>query len=91
MASRGSISVFLALAKQFRGEAAAWREVERLGLGRRSEDGPRNLKELVDHWLEKECSMDDSPESRRAFSTKDTYRGYLRKWCPAGANALRDG
>ena len=70
----------LGLAKQFRGDAAAWREVERLGLGRRSEDGPRNVKELVDHWLEKECSMDDSPESRRAFSTKDTYRGYLRKW-----------
>jgi hypothetical protein len=24
--------------------------------------------------------MDDGPESRRAFSTKDSYRGYLRKW-----------
>jgi integrase len=34
----------------------------------------------VDHWLEKECSMEDGAESRRAFSTKDTYRGYLRKW-----------
>ncbi|HLY61357.1 MAG TPA: tyrosine-type recombinase/integrase [Terriglobia bacterium] len=70
----------LGLAKQFRSEAAARREVERLGLGRRLEDGPRNFKELVDHWLEKECSTDDGPESRRAFSTKDTYRGYLRKW-----------
>jgi integrase len=67
-------------AKELRSEAAAWREVERLGLGRRSEYGPRNIKELVDHWLEKECSMEDGTESRRAFSTKDTYRGYLRKW-----------
>lgn len=24
--------------------------------------------------------MNDGPESRRVFSTKDTYRGYLRKW-----------
>jgi integrase len=70
----------LGLATQFRSQASAWREVERLGLGRRTEDGPRNFKGLVDHWLEKECSMDDGPESRRAFSTKDSYRGYLRKW-----------
>jgi integrase len=66
--------------KELRSDAAAWREVERLGLGPRLENGPRNFKELVDHWLEKECSMEDSPESRRAFSTKDAYRGYLKKW-----------
>ena len=42
----------LGLAKQFRSETAAWREVERLGLGRQQEDGPRDLRQLVDHWLE---------------------------------------
>lgn len=34
----------------------------------------------MDRWLEKECSMDDGPKNRRAFSTKDTYQGYLKKW-----------
>ena len=47
----------LGLAKDFRSEAAARREVQRLGLGRRSGD-----------------------KSRRAFSTKDNYRSYLRRW-----------
>ena len=47
----------LGLAKDFRSEAAARREVQRLGLGRRSRDGPSTFKELVDHWLQKECSM----------------------------------
>ena len=70
----------LGLAKDFRSEAAARREVQRLGLGRRSGDGPSIFKELVDHWLEKECSMETDPKSRRAFSTKDNYRSYLRRW-----------
>jgi hypothetical protein len=53
----------------------------RLGLGRPIEDGARTLKELVDHWLDTECpGMDDDPNERRAFSTRDNYRGYLRKW-----------
>ncbi len=70
----------LGLAKDFRSEAAARREVQRLGLGRRSGDGPSTFKELVDHWLQKECSMETDPKSRRAFSTKDNYRSYLRRW-----------
>ena len=70
----------LGLAKDFRSEAAARREVRRLGLGRRSGDGPSTFKELVDHWLQKECSMETDPKSRRAFSTKDNYRSYLRRW-----------
>ena len=70
----------LGLAKDFRSEAAARKEVQRLGLGRRSGDGPSTFKELVDHWLPKECSMEADPKSRRAFSTKDNYRCYLRRW-----------
>ena len=53
----------LGLAKDFRSEAAARREVQRLGLGRRSGDGPSTFKELVDHWLQKECSMEADPKS----------------------------
>ena len=42
--------------------------------------GPRTLKELVDHWLDTECpETDEDPNERRAFSTRDNYRGYLRK------------
>ena len=48
----------LGLAKEFRSEAAARREVQRLGLDRRSGKGPNTLKELVDHWLQRECSME---------------------------------
>jgi site-specific recombinase XerD len=45
------------------------------------EEGPRTLKELVDHWLDTECpEADEDPNERRAFSTRDNYRGYLRKW-----------
>ena len=39
-------------------EAAARREVQRLGLSRRSGDGPSIVKELVDHWLQRECSTE---------------------------------
>ena len=71
----------LGLASRFKSDAAARREAERLGLGRTIEEGPRTLKELVDHWLETECpETDDDPNQRRAFSTRDNYRGYLRKW-----------
>ncbi len=70
----------LGLAKEFRSEAAARREVQRLGLDRRSGKGPNTLKELVDHWLQRECSMETDSKSRRAFSTKDNYRSYLRRW-----------
>jgi len=67
----------LGLASRFKSDAAAQQEAERLGLGRPIEEGPRTLKELVDHWLDTECpgtDEDPNPE-RRAFSTRDNYRG----------------
>ena len=71
----------LGLASRFKSDAAAQQEAERLGLGRPIEEGPRTLKELVDHWLDTECpGTDEDPNERRAFSTRDNYRGYLRKW-----------
>ena len=71
----------LGLASRFKSDAAARQEAERLGLGRPIEAGPRTLKELVDHWLDTECpETDEDPNQRRAFSTRDNYRGYLRKW-----------
>ena len=71
----------LGLASRFKSDIAARREAERLGLGRQIEDGPSSFKELVDHWLEVECpETDEDPSERRAFSTRDNYRGYLRKW-----------
>jgi len=69
------------LASRFKSDAAAKQEAERLGLGRPIEEGPRTLKELVDHWLDTECpATDEDPNERRAFSTRDNYRGYVRKW-----------
>ena len=66
--------------QSFKSDAAAQQEAERLGLGRPVEEGPRTLKELVDHWLDTECpGTDEDPNERRAFSTRDNYRGYLRK------------
>lgn len=68
---------------KFKSEAAAWKEVERLKLGRK--DGLRTINDLVDHWKEKEAS-------RRAFSTWDTYEGYIRKWIAPtwGSRALNE-
>jgi len=69
------------LASRFKSDAAAQQEAERLGLGRPIEAGPRTLKGLVDHWLDTECAgTDHDPNERRVFSTRDNYRGYLRKW-----------
>ncbi|HKF01461.1 MAG TPA: hypothetical protein VKB49_04075 [Candidatus Sulfotelmatobacter sp.] len=49
----------LGLASRFKSDAAAQQEAERLGLGRPIEEGPRTLKELVDHWLDTECPGTD--------------------------------
>jgi hypothetical protein len=49
----------LGLASRFKSDAAAQQEAERLGLGRPIEEGPRTLKELVDHWLDTECPETD--------------------------------
>jgi hypothetical protein len=58
----------------------AWEEVERLGLGRSFDEfGPRNLKALADHFAQKELP-EGQDDDGLAFSTKDTYRYYLRKW-----------
>src|ERR1022692_2973037 len=56
---------------KFKSEAAAWKEVERLRLG--PKDGLLTVNDLVGHWKDKEAN-------RRAFSTWDTYQGYIRKW-----------
>lgn len=75
----------LGLASKIKTDAMAQREAERLGLGRSIEDGPRNMQQLIDHWLKVECD-------RRAFSTADNYKGYLRKWITPrwGDSALTD-
>jgi integrase len=65
---------------QFPSEKKAWAEVERLGLGRSLDEfGPRNLKELTDHYTQKELN-ELQEDGGLAFSTKDTYRYYLRNW-----------
>lgn len=67
---------------RFPSEKSRWKEVFRLGFDRQIEvRGPRSVRELVSHWLERECPGDDSdPRDRRAFSTRDNYRCYVRKW-----------
>jgi integrase len=68
--------------EEFPSEKSRWKEVFRLGFDRQIEvRGPRSMRELIEHWLEKECPGDDSdPRDRRAFSTRDNYRCYVRKW-----------
>ena len=65
---------------QFPNEQAQWKEVFRLGLDQRT-SAPDLVSGLVKDWLEKECSgADADPNDRRSFSSRDNYRGYLRKW-----------
>lgn len=71
----------LGFASQFKSNAAARQEAERLGLGRAPDEDPHSFQDLNDHWLRTECpETDEDPNDRRAFSTRDNYRGYLRKW-----------
>jgi integrase len=70
----------LGLASKLKTEAAAWKEVERLGLDKR--DCPETVNELAQHWLEKESS-------RRAYSTMATNKAYLNNWIlPAWGSRL---
>jgi integrase len=67
-------------ASKFKSEAAAWKEVGRLGLGRKG--SPETVEQLAQHWKEKESS-------RRAFSTSETISGYLANWIvPAWGSRL---
>src|SRR5215831_2639110 len=61
----------LGLASSLKTEAAAWKEVERLGIGKKGH--PETLKQLSKHWQEKE-------KGRRAYSTMATIDGYLKNW-----------
>ena len=65
---------------KFKSLAAAWIEVERLGLGRKG--GPETVEQLAQHWKEKESG-------RRALSTSETISGYLANWIvPAWGSRL---
>ena len=58
----------------------AWKEVERLGLGKK--DSPESVEQLAQHWQEKESG-------RRAYSTTETIKGYLKNWIvPAWGSRL---
>jgi len=61
----------LGLATALRTEAAMWKEVERLCIGRKG--CPETLKQLADHWQYKE-------KGKRAFSTIATVEGYIKNW-----------
>jgi hypothetical protein len=64
----------------FKSEGAAWKEVDRLRLGRKG--NPETVEQLSQHWKEKESS-------RRAFSTSETISGYLTNWVvPAWGSRL---
>jgi integrase len=65
---------------KFRSEALAWKEVERLGLGKKG--SPETVEQLAQHWQEKETA-------RRAYSTTETIKGYLKNWIvPAWGSRL---
>ena len=61
----------LGAVSEFKTEAAAWKEVERLGLGKQG--CPETVDQLTKHWVEKESSG-------RAYSTMATNSGYLKNW-----------
>src|SRR5215510_732552 len=61
----------LGLASSLKTEAAAWKEVERLGIGKNGH--PETVKQLSMHWHEKE-------RGRRAYSTVATIDAYLNNW-----------
>ena len=61
----------LGLVSSLKTEAAAWKEVERFGIGKKGH--PETLNQLSAHWHEKE-------EGRRAYSTVATIDGYLNNW-----------
>jgi len=70
----------LGLASVLKTEAMAWNEVQRLGLGKKG--CPETLKQLTDHWQEKE-------KGKRAFSTVATIDGYIKNWItPAWGSQL---
>lgn len=83
---RRSRKVVIGTTKQFRSETAAWDRVEQLNLNinlDRSVDSPcpRSFGELVEHFSTNELPEADDPDGEgRAFSTKDNYRWYLKRW-----------
>jgi integrase len=65
---------------EFAKERDAWDEVDKLGLGCSFDSyGPRNLKALADHFVQKELPAERDDDGL-AFSTKEGYRLNLRKW-----------
>ena len=73
-------SRILGSVEEFPTDESRWKEVFRLELDQRN-CSPKTINDLVEHWLTKECSGEDvDPNDRRAFSTRDNYRSYLRKW-----------
>ncbi len=72
--------------KQFRSETAAWDRVGQLNLNinlDRSVEAPcpGSFGELIEHFSAKELPESEDPDGDgRAFSTKDNYRWYLKKW-----------
>jgi integrase len=83
---RRSRKVVIGTTKQFRSETAAWERVGQLNLNinlDRSVNSPcpRTFGELVEHFCANELPETDDPDGGgRAFSTKDNYRSYLRRW-----------
>lgn len=67
--------------KQYKTETAAWKAIEliRLNLNAGKNAGPiMSFRTLADHYSQHEMPMDNHEE--KAWSTKNTNRGYLRKW-----------
>ena len=67
---------------QFADRSAAFRATRALRrdinlASRRRRPGPLTLTELADHYCQRELSAENQ---WKTYSTKLTYRGYLRKW-----------
>ena len=76
-------TIVVGTTSQFRSETAAWRAVElvRLNINKRTSPGAgpaMTFQVLADHYGQHEMPMNN--HERKAFSTKDTNYGYLRKW-----------
>jgi hypothetical protein len=71
----GSVNQFADRSAAFRATRALRRDINLAS--RRRRPGPLTLTELADHYCQRELSAENQ---WKTYSTKLTYRGYLRKW-----------
>jgi len=79
--SRVNRKLVIGTVEQYPSKGEATKAVETLMLRINQETlcvRPSSMQILVEHYSQKELA--DADDDKKTFSTKDTYRGYIRKW-----------